>query len=173
MSRLLLILLLASAPLLAQTPTSPGQHKAPPSTANDDKWLAQVSALQNRARQILKNELSRNLRPACDGPNLSNAEIGKCINADADRTERNYRAFIQALKNSLAIQPPDVDLRFPIPSKNFAAGEIAWRSYVDKTCEALGDISYGGSGVPTDMTICQQDLTRQHMRDLSKIFLEF
>jgi hypothetical protein len=177
MSRLLLILLLASAPLLAQTPTSPGQHKAPPSTANDDKWLAQVSALQNRAHHILKAELSRKPGPACDKSQLyaklSNAEYTRCVAADEVITRHNYQAFVDALAASLSIQDPDEDPQiYPLPSRNFAPAETAWRTYLDKTCAALGDTYGGGTGRGAAMSECQQGLTRQDMKDLDEIFLK-
>lgn len=168
MSRFLLLLLLATTPLLSQ---SPATTKRSPKGSVNDKWLNQQT-LQNRALHILKAELSRKLDLACDQNKLSNAEFGNCFAADEAITERNYRAFVQALKSSLAIEPPDVPVKgLPLPSKNFAAGEAAWLTYVDKTCEALGDTYYGGTAAPTDMTACQQNLTRQHMKDLDEIFL--
>ena len=171
MSRLFLILLLIAAPLLAQTPRS--QPEPSPQPATRDNWVYQQGALRNRAHQILKSELSRRLDHACDPLKLSNAAFGNCFAADEAITERNYRAFVQALKASLAIEPPDVSSeRLPLPSKNFAAGEAAWHTYVDKTCAALGDTVYGASGAATDITMCQQNLTRQHMKDLSEVFLD-
>ena len=170
MPRFFVLLLLTTAPLLAQTP-SPSSHRKTP--AANDKSVDQAEAVQNRARQILNTELARKPGTACDGANLSSAEFGKCLDARAATTERNYRAFVQALQASLSIEPADVPVKgLPLPSKNFAAGEAAWRLYVDKTCEALGDTEYGASGVPTDTTACQQNLTRQHMRDLGGIFLD-
>ncbi len=170
MSHRFLFVVLLAAPLLSQTPPASSSQKAPLSP--DDKWVDQVDGLQNRARQILKAELSREMKPKCDAGKLSNAEFGDCFAADEAITERNYRAFVEALKALLSIEPPDVPVKgLPLPSKNFAAGEAAWRSFVDKTCAALGDTEYGASGIPTDMTRCQQDLTRQHMKDLNEIFL--
>ena len=170
MSRFLLQLLLTTTTLVAQTSLAPKRAPTPP--ANDDNRIGQISALQNRASHILKGELSRKLNPTCDPAKLSNAEFGNCFNADAEITEHNYLAFVQALKASLAIKPPELDPTFPLPSRNFAAGEAAWRSYLDKVCEARGDTEYGASGTPTDMTACQQNLTRQHMKDLNEIFLK-
>lgn len=101
------------------------------------------------------------------------AEEGQCLSADESITQRNYQAFAQALKASLAIQPPDLDEKiFPPASRNFAAAEAAWVTYVDKTCAALGDTYDGGSGTPMAMTGCQQQLTQQHMKDLNEIFLK-
>jgi hypothetical protein len=171
MLRFCLLLLLTATPLPAQT--SAAQKHRPTSPATDDKWLDQVDALQNRARQIFKTEMSRQLDPACDPNKLSNAAFGNCFADDEAITERNYKTFARALTTSLAIEPPDVDPNiFPPSSRHFAAGEIAWRSYVDKTCAALGDTYEGGTVAPTAMKGCQQDLTRQHMKDLSEIFLK-
>jgi hypothetical protein len=170
MSRLFLLLLATAVPLVAQAPASHPSAPAPGSA--EHKRLDEVDALQSRARQILKAELSRKLDPACDPEKLSNAEFGNCFEADEAITERNYRAFVDALKASLAIEPPEVPVKgLPLPSKNFGAGEVAWRTYVDKTCTALGDTEYGASGIPTDMAACQKRLTRQHMTDLKDIFL--
>ena len=63
MSPLSLFLLLATTPLLAQT-TATAKHR-PTFPATDGNWVNQQEALQNRARQILKAELSRKLDPAC------------------------------------------------------------------------------------------------------------
>jgi hypothetical protein len=171
MSRFFLLVLLAAAPLMAQTHLSPNHHK-PAAGADDDKWLKHVDAFEDRARQILKAELSRNLDPACNPDKLSNADFGNCFAADEAVTERNYRAFVEALRGALAIQAPDIDPKiFPPASKNFAAGEAAWRTFADKTWAALGDTYEGGTAAPSDMTACQQNLTRQHMKDLNQIFL--
>jgi len=170
MLRLSLIIVLATTPSLAQT-TTPPSH-TPPLRKSDDRWLDQVAILQNRARQILKAELSREIDPKCDPGKLSNADFGNCFAADEASTERNYRAFAQILEASLAIKQPDVDAKIFPAAKHFAAGEIAWRTYVDKTCAALGDTYDGGSGAPSAMTGCQQQLTQQHMKDLNEIFLK-
>ena len=177
MSRLLLFLLLASAPLLAQAPASPSHRKPPAPASDDDKWLAQVSVPQDRARHILKSELYRKLHPGCDYSQLynklSNAEYTRCAEADEAVTRHNYQAFVDALSASLSIQAPDEDPEiFPLPSKNFATAEAAWRTYLDKSCAALGDTYGGGTGAPAAMAQCQQNLTRQHMKDLDEIFLK-
>ncbi|HET6169912.1 MAG TPA: lysozyme inhibitor LprI family protein [Terracidiphilus sp.] len=173
MSRLLILLLLATTPLLAQTPKTSTRHKASVPVTDDGKWVDSIGTLQNRAGDILKAELSRKPDPACDNDQLSMAEEGQCLSADETITERNYRAFAQALKASLEIQPPELDRKiFPPASKNFAAAEAAWLKYVDKTCAALGDTYDGGSGTPMAMTRCQQQLTQQHMKDLNTIFLK-
>ena len=173
MSRLFLLLLVATAPLLAQTPASPSHRKPPAPAANDDKLLDKIGALQNRARQILKAELSRRPDPACNPEKLSNNTLDDCFAADGAITERNYQAFAEALKASLAIQLSDVDPKiFPPPSRNFATGEVAWRTFVNKTCAALGDTFVGGTISPIEMTGCHQDLTRQHMKDLNETFLK-
>ena len=176
MSRFLLLLLLASAPLLAQTPTSSGQHKAPSSTAEDDKWLAQVSAIRERARHILKAELSRKLHPGCDYSQLykklSDAEYTRCAETDEVITEHNYQSFVDAVSAYLSIQDPEEDPAIhPLPSRNFAAAEAAWHTYLDKICAAVGDFHAGGSGVGAEVAESRQRLTRQHMRDLNEMFL--
>ena len=171
MPRFLPLLLLTTTTVLAQTSPAPKHRRTPP--ADDDKWLDQVRALENRASHILKSELSRKLDPGCDLDKLSNADFGNCFAADEAITERNYRDFVAALRTALAIQMPGTDPKiFPPASKNFAAGEAAWLTYVDKTCAALGDTYEGGSGSPIAETGCQQKLTQQHMKDLNEIFLE-
>lgn len=170
MLRFGVFVLLAAPPLLEQTGSA---HSRIPPPLSEDKWLNQVDALESRARQILKSELSRKLNPKCDNDQLSMAEEGQCLSADQAITDRNYRAFARAIKAALAIQPPEIDPTiFPPASKNFAAAESAWITYVDKTCAALGDTYEGGSGSPMAMTGCQQQLTRQHMKDLNEIFLK-
>ncbi|HEX5284553.1 MAG TPA: lysozyme inhibitor LprI family protein [Bryocella sp.] len=176
MFRLTLLILLAAAPLLAQTPTAP-KHSKTPADSIDDKWLAQVSPLENRARQILKVELSRKPGPACDDAKylvkFSNAEYTRCHEADEAITQHNYEAFVDALSASLSILPSDEDPSvYPLPSRNFTTAEAAWRTYLDKTCLALGDTFGGGTGAGAAIARCQQSLTREHMKDLNEIFLE-
>jgi hypothetical protein len=151
MSRFLLALLLASAPLLAQAPAPSSHRKASTPDRDDNKWLAQVSPLEQRARQILKAELSRKLHPGCDYSQLykrlSNAGYTRYAEADKVVTEHNYQAFVDALSASLSILPPDEDPEiFPLPSKNFETAEAAWRTYLDRTCAALGDTYGAGTG---------------------------
>ncbi|HEY4010850.1 MAG TPA: hypothetical protein VGM11_11920 [Acidobacteriaceae bacterium] len=171
MSTLFVLLLLALHPLPVQGTPTPSQNNVLTS-GTAYKQLDRLNALQSRARQILKSELSRRIDHECGDANLSNAESGKCLNADAAITERNHRLFTRALEASLTIEPPDVAVSgLPLPSRNFTAAEAAWHSYVGKTCAALGDTEYGASGTPTDMVRCQQYLTRQHMKDLGELFL--
>lgn len=175
MFRLALLVLLTAAPLLAQTPTEP-KHRTTQAVSEDDKGLVQVSALENRARRILKTELSRKPGPACDEAQFlvkfSNAEFTRCHEADEAITQHNYQAFVDALTASLSTLPPDEDPTvYPLPSRNLTAGEAAWRTYLDKTCAALADFHAGGTGAAAAEMQCRQKLTRQHMRDLSAIFL--
>ena len=122
MSRFFLLVLLTTASLLAQTAASPSQPK-PSAHAADHNWVSQQSALQDRARQILKSELSRKLDPACDPTTRSKMEFYNCFAADAAITERNYRAFAQALKASLAVPLPNSDPETYPAAKTFACGE--------------------------------------------------
>lgn len=172
---LLLLLFLTTPSAPAQNANPPKHHNAQPAT-EDDKWLHQVQALQNRARHILRAELSRKSGPACDLSNLftkfSNAEHTHCTEVDEVITEHNYQAFVDALSASLSTLSPDEDPYIhPLPSKNLAAAEAAWRTYLDRACAALGDFHAGGSSAGASVAQCQQYLTRQHMQDLNEIFL--
>lgn len=170
MSRFFLLVLLATTPLAAQTADSPNHHKAAAS-ADDGNWVKQQSALQNRARQILKSELSRKLSPACDMRLLSDVDFSHCFAADAAVTQRNYRAFAEALKTSLAVPVPNFDPETYPAAKTFASGEVSWRSSMEKTCDAVGITDYSGTGTGLHVIACQRNLTRQHMKDLADIFL--
>ncbi len=165
--------LIAATPLLAQVQKPVDQHKAPGFPAADEKRFDQVDALQNRAREILKTELARQPDPACDPDKLSSMELDGCAAADEAVTERNYRAFLRALKASLAIQGPDIDPKIlHPPSKNLAAGEVAWRTYLNKTCAAVVDGLEGGTIAPVVRVSCLQNLTQQHMKELADLFLQ-
>jgi len=169
MSRFFLFLLLATAPLIAQSHAAPTHHPNPP--ADEDNPIARQGAFENHAREILRSELARKLGPACGMRMLSDVDFSHCFSADAAITERNYRAFTQTLKNSLAIPHPNFDPEVYPAAKTFAAGEVAWRSYMNKTCEAAGMTDYSGTGAGLHVIACQRSLTRQHMKDLGDIFL--
>jgi len=166
MSRFLVFLVLTASPLIAQTAGTP--HLAFPTDGN---WVNQQTELQNHARKILKSELSRRLGPTCDMRTLSKIDFGNCFIADAAITQRNYRAFAQALKGSLAVPVPNFDPEVYPAAKTFTAAEVAWRSYMEKTCDALGITEHSGTETGMDVTACQRSLTRQHMKDLGNIFL--
>ena len=173
MSRFSLLLLLSTIPLSAQS-SAPPKHRPAPPAADRGNPVNEIDRLQSRARETLHAELSRKLDPSCNSLTLSKVDFSNCFARDAAITQRNYQAFVHSLEASLAIEPdPNIDRQIYPAVKNFASGETAWRSYVDKTCEALGDTDAGGTGTGFHLTDCKQKLTRQHMKDLGWLFLSY
>jgi uncharacterized protein YecT (DUF1311 family) len=164
MRTLLAIALLAISPAAFQP-----QAKPPAPATQADPGIAEAKRLEAKARSILKAEMARADR--CD-IEKSNAEFTDCVSADFEKTNRNYLNFSKTLQAIFAIPDPDVprDI-YPSGEKPFASGESAWRTYRNRTCEAMGDTFDGGTVTESEEISCKKSLTRQHMKDLADIHL--
>ena len=146
------------------------QGKNPP-VVDLDQNVQRIDKLEGKARSILAVELKRQSPCALE---KSNADWTVCLARQLKITEANYEAFRSAVRESLAFPFPEdpSGKLYPIPAADFWTAELAWQTFRDKSCEALLQTYEGGSAGPAAEISCNAALTRQHMKELAKRFLD-
>jgi uncharacterized protein YecT (DUF1311 family) len=133
-----------------------------PAGTNEDQ-------LRRSGLAVLEREAGRQKVGFCASAETT-AAMNQCFGKELKLTNQNYAAYIADLDGLLRINP---DWRLTGVSHGlleFRLAEAAWRTYREKTCEAIENRDDGASGAPTDFLTCELALTGAHMQELDGIY---
>lgn len=144
------------------------------------KFLAEHNRLQTQARQAFDAEAARAQTRDCPTAQTTR-DFELCYDKESETTEKNYKVFVEAIRNLLSVQPsserdePKSGPAGPIltPQQQlteFDSVESRWQSYRDALCAAEFHQYGGGTGGPVGEIQCSLRLTRSHMREINDAY---
>jgi uncharacterized protein YecT (DUF1311 family) len=173
-----------AAPQQAPTPKkilTPDQLQYQQETKKID---AERSRLRAIAKQALDDETAQAQEPEC--PNAqSNREWQICLGDEGTTTEKNFKAFADAIRATLGLDrpaPPGAGKAPPVPGPagveltpqqlvdEFDKTEGLWETYRDAECTAAFHQFGGGTGGPGAELECRERMIRQRMHDLDSVY---
>lgn len=169
----------------AQTPpTHPHKILTPEQRAYQERIKAfntKRDDLRASAKSAYDAEIAREKAPECPDANNTRA-INDCLAHEVDLTQANYKAFVTAVRDMLALPQPEFPGEQPYigptgqpgtPATNTAAldaAESTWQAYAKAECDAMDTLWRGGTIVNSVDLECDLRMARARMHELNTAY---